>query len=347
MIVKNEQDYLAGCLASVQGLVSEIIIGDTGSTDSTITIAKQHNAMVLRIPWADDFSAAKNNVLRHATGSWILWLDADEILPPEEHGKIRTAIAAAIAPSGSPVDGFRTPIKNFVRLAENEMVSGVIPIPPSSLSRGANGYFISTTIRLFRNTPSLFFVGKVHELLNKDNDLEAMRQSDITILHYGYLRSKEDLDTKKELYLRIGKEKAVQEKTPESYAELSALYADRQQYHLAKAAMVQAIKAQPSVLEWYYTLAVIHKRLGEYGEAERVLRHAISLDQKSIRLYTNPNPYAFIFASLGEIYARKKQYTDALFLFDKAKKQGHPNTAIIDEACQKCKRHLQPSASAS
>lgn len=35
MIVKNEEDVLARCLASVQDLVDEIIIADTGSTDAT------------------------------------------------------------------------------------------------------------------------------------------------------------------------------------------------------------------------------------------------------------------------------------------------------------------------
>lgn len=40
MIVKNEEKHLANCLESVKDVVDEIILVDTGSSDSTIDIAK-------------------------------------------------------------------------------------------------------------------------------------------------------------------------------------------------------------------------------------------------------------------------------------------------------------------
>ena len=80
MIVKNEEKFLAGCLESVKNIVDEIIIVDTGSTDKTIEIANSYNAKVYHFEWKNDFSLARNESIKHATGDWILILDADERL---------------------------------------------------------------------------------------------------------------------------------------------------------------------------------------------------------------------------------------------------------------------------
>lgn len=60
MIVRNEEDVLGRCLASVSDLVDEIIIADTGSTDRTKEIAAQYTEKIFDFPWIDDFSAARN-----------------------------------------------------------------------------------------------------------------------------------------------------------------------------------------------------------------------------------------------------------------------------------------------
>jgi glycosyltransferase involved in cell wall biosynthesis len=78
MIVKNEARCLARCLRSVQGIVNEIVIVDTGSTDDTLLIAREFQARLFHFPWTDDFSAARNHALVKATGDWMLVLDADE-----------------------------------------------------------------------------------------------------------------------------------------------------------------------------------------------------------------------------------------------------------------------------
>lgn len=46
MIVKNEAKVIDRCLNSVRGLVDDIIIVDTGSTDSTIKIAELHGVHI-------------------------------------------------------------------------------------------------------------------------------------------------------------------------------------------------------------------------------------------------------------------------------------------------------------
>lgn len=84
MIVKNEEQVLARCLSSVQQLVDEIIIVDTGSSDRTKDIAGQFTNHIYDFAWEDDFSKARNYSFSKATKDYILWLDADDILQESE-----------------------------------------------------------------------------------------------------------------------------------------------------------------------------------------------------------------------------------------------------------------------
>jgi glycosyltransferase involved in cell wall biosynthesis len=71
MIVKNEAENLAPCINPLKPVVDEIIVVDTGSTDNTKEIAEQLGAKVCDFPWCDDFSTARNESIRHATGDYI------------------------------------------------------------------------------------------------------------------------------------------------------------------------------------------------------------------------------------------------------------------------------------
>lgn len=85
MIVKNEEKVLARCLDSIADLMDEIIIVDTGSTDSTKEIAGRYTDRVYDFKWVDDFSAARNFAFEKATMDYIYSADADEILDEENH----------------------------------------------------------------------------------------------------------------------------------------------------------------------------------------------------------------------------------------------------------------------
>ena len=80
MIVRNEAEGLARCLASVAGAVDEIVIVDTGSTDETAAIAARFTDKIAHFAWCDDFSAARQYAFDLAAGEWVLWLDGDDEL---------------------------------------------------------------------------------------------------------------------------------------------------------------------------------------------------------------------------------------------------------------------------
>lgn len=82
MIVKDEEDFLDICLKYVSPLVDEIIIMDTGSTDSTPEIAKKYATTYLEEEWQWNFSYHRNKVLELAQCDWVFSIDGDEIITP-------------------------------------------------------------------------------------------------------------------------------------------------------------------------------------------------------------------------------------------------------------------------
>jgi glycosyltransferase involved in cell wall biosynthesis len=89
MIVKNEEEVLARCLDSIKDAADEIIIVDTGSTDGTAEIASRYTSGIYGFAWEDDFSAARNYAFGKAVMDYQMWLDADDVVPPEALEKIK------------------------------------------------------------------------------------------------------------------------------------------------------------------------------------------------------------------------------------------------------------------
>ncbi len=81
MIVKNEERVLGRILSQVAGLCDELVVVDTGSTDGTVALAESLGAKVFHFDWIDDFAAARNEAFSRCAGDWILWLDADDLIP--------------------------------------------------------------------------------------------------------------------------------------------------------------------------------------------------------------------------------------------------------------------------
>lgn len=83
MIVKNEEKVLARCLDCLKDIADEIIIVDTGSTDSTMSIAAKYTDKLYSFTWTGDFAAARNFSFSKASMDYIYTADADEIIDTE------------------------------------------------------------------------------------------------------------------------------------------------------------------------------------------------------------------------------------------------------------------------
>jgi len=81
MIVKNEEQVIERCLKSIKSLVDEIIIVDTGSNDNTKQICEKFTKQIYNFDWCDDFSKARNFSFSKAKCDYIMWLDADDVVP--------------------------------------------------------------------------------------------------------------------------------------------------------------------------------------------------------------------------------------------------------------------------
>lgn len=88
MIVKNEECIIERCLDSVQRVVDEINIIDTGSTDRTKDIVQNYTSRIYDFIWCDDFARARNFSFQQATKDYILWLDADDVITSEHQQKL-------------------------------------------------------------------------------------------------------------------------------------------------------------------------------------------------------------------------------------------------------------------
>ncbi len=80
MIVRNERPSLPHALETVVNLADQLVVTDTGSEDSTPSLARRYGAYVMDVPWENDFSKARNQSLEALETDWILVLDADEQL---------------------------------------------------------------------------------------------------------------------------------------------------------------------------------------------------------------------------------------------------------------------------
>lgn len=88
MIVKNEETMLPRCLESLRGVVDELAILDTGSTDGTIAVIEKETTrghfrrVQLGHHEFENFGSARQANLDMVTTDWALWMDADEMLSP-------------------------------------------------------------------------------------------------------------------------------------------------------------------------------------------------------------------------------------------------------------------------
>ncbi len=159
MIVKNEEEVLARCLESVQPLIDELIIVDTGSDDETITIARNYTDLIYQIPWEDDFAKARNFAFSKATGDYIMWLDADDSISPENAKRFHA-------------------LKNILLQESPDMVM----CPYDTAFDGDTPLFTFYRERLVKNGAGLKWQGRVHECIAPHG---KVIRSEFRVFHLG------------------------------------------------------------------------------------------------------------------------------------------------------------------
>lgn len=174
MIVKNEENVIERCLNTVKNIVDEIIIVDTGSSDTTKEKVKRYNAQVFDFQWIDDFAAARNYAFSKATKEYILWLDADDVLELADQEKLKL-------------------LKEKLELNVDAVSMKYV----LSTDENNNPVIFLRRNRLLKRENNYLWIGKVHEYLNVYGNI---LNADISIRH---LKDKEYTDRNLKIYRQM------------------------------------------------------------------------------------------------------------------------------------------------
>ncbi len=187
MIVRDSARTLPACLESIRPWVDEMVIVDTGSLDETPQIVESFGGRLFHFPWCDDFSAARNESLRHARGEWLFWMDSDDTIPEECGRQIRGLIERPVAPN---VLGFVMQVHCPGGGEDGDPATDVTAVDH---------------VKLFRNRPDLRFDGRIHEQI-----LPAIRRAggevawtELYVVHSGSDQSREAQERKRRRDLRL------------------------------------------------------------------------------------------------------------------------------------------------
>ncbi|MCC6749305.1 MAG: glycosyltransferase [Deltaproteobacteria bacterium] len=262
MIVKNEEATLGACLDSVAGLVDELVVVDTGSTDGTRELVRSRGGRLLERTFDGDFSDARNAGLEAVTADWILVLDADEALEVSSRAKLGPLLDDAGA------DAFTLTVRNLA--PEGELAT----------------YEDLRLTRLFRRHPAYRYEGTIHEQVRPAIERAGgrIRSSELLVLHRGYAQPTAQGESRVARNLAL-LEAAVARAPAEAYLhyQLGATLKALGRFPEARAALERALELGgpelgPSVLDGLQMkLAQLHTAAGEHAAAlraaEESLRH--------------------------------------------------------------------------
>jgi glycosyltransferase involved in cell wall biosynthesis/tetratricopeptide (TPR) repeat protein/predicted O-methyltransferase YrrM len=267
LIVKNEEENLPACLGSATDLADEVIVVDTGSSDRTKEVAARFGARVFDFPWVDSFAAARNECLRHATGDWIFWLDADDRLDEDNRAKLRALFAQL---------GVENAAYSMKCLCLPDKATGTVTVVDH--------------VRLFRNHPAIRWDYRVHEqILPAVRKVGgAVRWADVTIQHAGYqdpaLRGRK---LQRDLRL-LELDHADRPDDPFTLFNLGSVYQELGRYAEGLPLLRRSLELShpnDSIVRKLYALIVqCHRNLGQPGEALAVCRKGLEVCPEDIEL---------------------------------------------------------------
>ena len=282
MIVKNEEAVLARCLDSVRAATAEIIIVDTGSADQTRDIALSYTEKVFDFPWIDDFAAARNFSFSKAAMDYCMWLDADDVLPPEELQKL-LALKETLAPD---TDAVRMLYHTAFR-------------PDGAPS------FTYYRERLIRRKAGLSWVGAIHEAIPVSGKVVT---SDIAVCHRKI--GPGDPERNLRIFQKLLREGKELDPRQQFYYGRELFY--HRQYAAAAGVLSRFLDSRKgwieNELDACRILSKCHSALGEQEKALSALLRALS--------YTSPRPE--LCCDLGAFFLGKGDPTTAAFWYELA-----------------------------
>lgn len=326
MIVKNGGDDLRLCLQSAVGVVDQIVVADTGSTDDSIAIAESFGATVIRIPWTDDFAAARNRSLALATGDWVLQLDADEALPAYASTRIPNILRQAT----DKVGGFVLIQKTFIanRFSSSEGRLARVNEERSGRAANAAAYTETSTTRLFRRHPGIDYTGVIHESVDQrlaQAGFIKLAVSDFHLEHYGPLTAGLS-DAKRRHYRELCSRKVEQQPLNHmAWRELGAVQYLFGEYDEVMRCMERDHALSGHPLPVFY-MAKAQYRVGKFAAALKFLdRMPDTGDLGFAKRQTRGD----ILADLGRLEEARSVYGEALAMIASSREL-RPWTPVIE-----------------
>ncbi|MGL5064170.1 MAG: tetratricopeptide repeat protein [Microcoleus sp.] len=311
-IVKNEETNLPQMLSSVKGVVGEMVVLDTGSSDRTCEIARDFGARVYRFEWCDDFAAARNECLKYAQGDWILVLDADEVLVPTSILSIQQAIKS-----------------------EDLLLINLI-----RQEAGASGSPYSLVSRLFRNRPGIRFSRPYHamvddsaaEIRKREPNWKIASLADVAIWHSGY-QTKTIAAKNKLQKAQAAMERYISYYPNDAYAcsKLGALYVETGEIQRGINLLIRGLNAEgiddSIIYELNYHLGIAYRQQQDTAKAKQHYQAAIEtnvLPPIKLGAYNN---LGNLLKDGGDLKAAQKIYQAALKI-DPYFAAGHYNLGL-------------------
>lgn len=274
MIVKNEEKNIAHCLMSVRPVVDEMIIVDTGSPDRTKDIAIAFGAQAYDFVWTDSFADARNFAISKAEGSWILVLDADEVISNSDHNALKEIVRSASKPVAY---SFIT--RNYVD--NPNTIDWIDNNGQYAKEEAGRGWFPGDKVRLFPKDDRIIFEFPVHERVEPSLILAGVeiQRCAIPVHHYGKLDIKKSAE-RSELYYRLGKIRLAEsgKDNVKALYDLAVQASEVKKYEEALEYLQQAIAQKPDFARAHLSKGNAYFNLGRYEDAISSYGKASELD---------------------------------------------------------------------
>lgn len=291
MIVKDEEDVIGRCLASVKDIADEIIIVDTGSTDKTKEIVAQYTDKIFDFKWVDDFSKARNFSFSKATKDYILWLDADDVIMPEDYEK-------------------------FIKLKKDldDSVDIYMMKYNYALDKDGNPTWVQERERLLRRQKNYHWVSPIHEVIIPEGNIQY---EDICITH----KKENAKSSNRNLHIfEVMEKKGIEFDDRQEYCYAREFYClgryeeaiEKYEHYLEKYQKEYISKRNflyPSIIE----LSECYKQIGQKEKQLRTL----------FKVLENEIPTSEFCCKIGDVFLERKDYKTSAYWYELALEKSH------------------------